>query len=148
MEQWVTDPRVAAAHQLPDVFYSEDGGAFDKGHIVRRDDVCWGKTFVDIQMGNGDTYHGTNCTPQIKGFNQSTAGTDNWGDLEELVQKSGGAEQEKVVIFAGPVLAPDDRWFRGKDDGGPIRVQVPRRFWKIVVAPGPKAYGFILGQDV
>jgi endonuclease G len=148
LEQWVTDPRLDPKHQLPDVFYSEDGGAFDKGHIVRRHDVCWGDTFDDIQMANGDTYHVTNCTPQIAGFNQSKAGVDNWGDLENHVQKASGQEHEKVVIFAGPVLAAQDRWFRGKDDAGTVHIQVPRRFWKIVVAPGGKAYGFLLGQDV
>jgi endonuclease G, mitochondrial len=116
--------------------------------VVRRDDVCWGTTFLDIQKGNGDTYHVTNCTPQTSTFNQSDDGIDNWGDLEDVVAKAGKADQEKVVIYAGPVLAPDDRWFRGVDDLGPVRVQTPRRYWKIVVAPGPKAYGFVLGQDV
>ena len=81
-EQWVSDPRISSSHQLPDIFYTEDRGAFDKGHLVRRDDVCWGATFEDIQMGNGDTYHVTNCSPQIKPFNQGAAGEDNWGDLE------------------------------------------------------------------
>ena len=52
-ELWAEDPRLDAAHQLPDVFYSEDRGAFDKGHIVRRDDVCWGDTYADIQTANG-----------------------------------------------------------------------------------------------
>src|SRR5436190_20589750 len=69
IEQWVTDPRIADEHQLPDVFYTKDGGAFDKGHIVRRDDVAWGDTFDDMQMANGDTYHTTNCSPQISAFN-------------------------------------------------------------------------------
>ena len=43
-ELWLTDPRIPEQHQLPDVFFTKDRQAFDKGHIVRRDDVCWGKT--------------------------------------------------------------------------------------------------------
>ena len=83
----MTDWRIPNEHQLPDVFFDRDNGAFDKGHLVRRDDVCWGRTFKDIQKSNGDTYHTTNCSPQVAGFNRSASGTDNWGDLENLVQK-------------------------------------------------------------
>ena len=36
-------------------------------------------------MGNGDTYHTTNCSPQVAGFNRAANGEDNWGDLENLV---------------------------------------------------------------
>lgn len=153
-EQWVNDERIAAEHQLPDVFYTEDRGAFDKGHLVRRDDVCWGTSFQDIQMGNGDTYHVTNCSPQIKAFNQGAEGEENWGDLESFVQKATKEEKEKVVIYAGPVFGAADRWFRGKDDAGGVKVQIPNRFWKIVVAPAKdgggklEAFGFILDQDV
>jgi endonuclease G len=151
-EQWVNDPRIAAGDQLPDTFYSDDRGAFDKGHIVRRDDVCWGETFEDIQMANGDTYHVTNCSPQIKAFNQGQAGEDNWGDLESHIQKATKTDHEKAIIYAGPVFSPDDRWFQGKDDSGGARIQIPSRFWKIVVVKGAngaaEAYGFVLSQDV
>ncbi|TPL99400.1 DNA/RNA non-specific endonuclease [Mesorhizobium sp. B2-3-10] len=159
-EQWVTDPRIAARHQLPDIFFTKDyykpgseAGAFDKGHIVRRDDVCWGDTFDDIQMANGDTFHVTNCSPQIGAFNQAPKGEDNWGDLEVLVQKQTGPDKdkEKVVIYAGPIFGAKDRWFNGRDDDGGIRVQIPRAYWKIVVnkqGSAAGAYGFVLKQDV
>ena len=35
--------------QLPDVFFTRDRGAFDKGHIVRREDVAWGATYDSLQ---------------------------------------------------------------------------------------------------
>src|SRR5262249_47540132 len=104
-EQWGTDPRIPGGHQLPDGFFTKDEGAWDKGHLVRRDDVCWGSSFEDIQMGNGDTYHTTNCSPQVAGFNRP-ANDDNWGDLEKIVQKE--TKSEKVILFSGPVLADDD----------------------------------------
>src|SRR5207237_3671808 len=43
-EKWVIDSRMDEALQIPDKFYNNDKGAFDKGHIVRRDDACWGTT--------------------------------------------------------------------------------------------------------
>lgn len=148
-EQWVTDPRLPDDHQLPDVFYSKDGNAFDKGHIVRRDDVCWGETFDEIQKGNGDTFHTTNCSPQVQGFNQALKGVDNWGDLEILIEKETRAE--KVIVFAGPILAADDPHFNGRDLRGPVSLQIPRSFWKIIVAATDgkaKAYGFVLTQSL
>ncbi|MDO9021354.1 MAG: DNA/RNA non-specific endonuclease [Deltaproteobacteria bacterium] len=148
-EMWATDSRVAEDHQLPDDFYTRDDGAFDKGHLVRREDVCWGRSFDDIQKANGDTFHTTNCSPQVKGFNQSAQGVDNWGDLENMVQKETRAE--RVMVFSGPVLADDDEFFHGRDQRGPVSIQIPRSFWKIVVAKtdeGLRAYGFALEQDL
>jgi endonuclease G len=150
IEKWTTDPRVDPEHQLPDVFYTKDGGAFDKGHLVRRDDVVWGKTFEDMQKANGDTYHTTNCSPQVKSFNQSAQGDDNWGDLELLVQ--GQTKSERAILFSGPVLSDDDKVFVGRDDGGgEIRLAIPGRFWKIVVVKQGNdagAYAFMLEQDL
>lgn len=148
-EQWVTDPRLPLLHQLPDIFFTKDGGAFDKGHLVRRDDVCWGETFADMQMANGDTYHTTNCTPQIAGFNRSANGEDNWGDLERLIET--GTRAERAIVFSGPVLAETDPEFDGRDVHGRVRVKIPRAFWKIIIVQGaqrPEAFGFLLEQDL
>lgn len=150
IEKWATDERLADDAQLPDVFYTKDGGAFDKGHLVRRDDVVWGSSFSDMQKANGDTYHTTNCSPQVKSFNQSTQGEDNWGDLEALVEKQ--TKSEKAVIFSGPVLLEDDPVFEGRDENkGIIRLRIPQRFWKIIVVKedgDAGAYGFELEQDL
>jgi endonuclease G len=148
-EQWVTDERLAEKYQLPDVFFTKDQGAFDKGHLVRRDDVCWGTSFKDIQKGNGDTYHATNCSPQVAGFNQSAKGEDNWGDLENMVQKQ--AHAERVIIFSGPVLSSRDLRFEGVDKRGEVSIQIPSSYWKIIIASGddgPEAFGFVLKQDL
>jgi endonuclease G len=149
-ELWITDERIPENQQLPDRFFTRDGGAFDRGHIVRRDDVCWGKSFKDMQKANGDTFHTTNCSPQAAGFNQSKEGEDNWGDLENMIQKQ--TRSERVIIFAGPVLDDErDQWFDGVDQRGEVQLQIPSRYWKIVVAKGtngPEAYGFVLEQDL
>ncbi len=148
-EKWLTDPRIPQLDQLPDVFYTKDGGSFDKGHIVRRNDVCWGSTRAQVVRANGDTFHVTNCSPQVAGFNRPTSGVDNWGDLEVEIQKQ--SQAEKHCILAGPILAESDRIFDGKDDFGPVRIQIPVRFWKVILANEEgklAAYGFILQQDL
>jgi|GEM_PF-829350 len=149
LEMWATDDRIPDDAQLPDIFFTRDRQAFDKGHLVRRDDVTWGDSFEDIQMANGDTYYTTNCSPQVKGFNQAPHGEFNWGDLENMIQKE--TKSEKAILFSGAVLASNDRNFAGVSEAGPIRVQIPKRFWKIIVAQtegGVKAFGFMPKQDL
>jgi endonuclease G len=148
-EKWFTDPRIPQQDQLPDVFYTKDRGSFDKGHVVRRDDMCWGDSRDQIVRANGDTFHVTNCTPQVAGFNRSANGEDNWGDLENEIQKQGNAE--KLSILAGAILSNDDKFFEGKDDFGPVKIQIPKEFWKVVLANKNgqlAAYAFILKQDL
>jgi len=149
-ERWFPDPRLDDAFQLPDVFYTRDDGAFDKGHIVRREDVAFGTTYDLLRRANGDTYHVTNCSPQVAGFNRSTLGEDNWGDLEDHVLS--GAASERYCQFAGPVLSPDDEVFVGAGGGRVrLRVKIPSRFWKVIVVrteTGIASYGFVLEQDL
>src|SRR4029453_11946390 len=131
-EKWFADPRLDDSFQLPDVFYTRDDGAFDKGHIVRREDVAWGESYDLLRRANGDTYHVTNCSPQVAGFNRATLGEDNWGELENVVLK--GAASERYCQFAGPVLDPADETFIGAAGGRQkVRVKIPSRFWKVIV---------------
>lgn len=147
-ERWFPDPRLAEADQLPDRFYDKDGGAFDKGHLVRREDVAWGGSYAEVRRANGDTYHLTNCSPQVAGFNRSQL-DGLWGNLENVVLKQ--ARAERCTVFAGPVLDPSDRVFVGRDVAGEVRVQIPAKYWKLVVArdgAGLAAFAFVLEQDL
>ncbi|MEM7719980.1 MAG: DNA/RNA non-specific endonuclease, partial [Pseudomonadota bacterium] len=147
-ERWFTDPRIPAQHQLPDRFFTKDRTAFDKGHIVRRNDVVWGDSYAEVQNANGDTFHVTNCSPQVKGFNRSSDG-GLWGKLENVVLKE--AETERLCVFAGPVFEPCDPVFAGVDDLGPVQVRIPRAYWKVIVAEKAGAlqsFGFTLEQDL
>lgn len=147
-EQWLTDPRIPEAYQLPDRFYTRDRGAFDKGHLVRREDVCWGDTYQEVRLANGDTYHTTNCSPQVADFNQAGRG-GVWGKLENEILKQAKAEQ--YCIFAGPWLQPSDREFVGLDQRGEVRIRIPSKYWKVVVARAGdelRAFAFVLGQDL
>ncbi|HUG12205.1 MAG TPA: DNA/RNA non-specific endonuclease [Opitutaceae bacterium] len=147
-EKWANDPRLDDAFQLPDKFYTKDNGAFDKGHVVRREDVCWGDSFAEVQRGNGDTFHVTNCSPQRGNFNQSSK-HGIWGKLENFIGAQ--ADTELFCIFAGPVLAADDELFPGKDLSGAVKVAIPKKFWKVVCALKEKklqVFAFLLEQDL
>ena len=147
-EKWFTDPRIPADHQLPDRFFTKDRASFDKGHIVRRDDVAWGDSFDELRRANGDTFHVTNCSPQVADFNRSNK-QGVWGELENVVLKQ--AKIERYCLFAGPVFRADDRIFRGVDDAGTVRIGIPRQFWKIVVARTDdtlQTFAFLLDQDL
>lgn len=147
-EKWYTDPRIPQDHQLPDVFYNKDRSAFDKGHIVRREDVCWGSSLQQIIRANGDTFHTTNCSPQVANYNRSNL-DGVWGKLENYVAEQN--KSERLSLFAGPVLKDDDREFKGVTERGEIEVQIPQSFWKLVLSSdGGKlmAYAFVLEQDL
>jgi len=149
-EKWFLDTRMDSKFQIPDVFFTKDRKAFDKGHLARRDDVAWGETYEELKRANGDSYHVTNCSPQTSAFNQSARGKDNWGDLENHVLSEAGSE--RLCVFAGPVLSNDDQMFYGVGEGGAtLRARIPSRFWKVIVArveDGLAAYGFVLEQDL
>ena len=149
-EKWFTDPRMDDRYQLPDVFFTKDRKAFDKGHLVRREDVAWGATHAELKRANGDSYHVTNCSPQVEGFNQSSRGVDNWGDLENSVLSS--AASERLTVFAGPIFDAGDPEFIGVGPGGSeIRTQVPVAYWKVIVSrtdEGLAAFGFVLSQNL
>lgn len=146
-ERWFIDPRLPADQQLPDRFFTRDRKAFDKGHLVRRADVCWGASYDEVRKANGDTFHVTNCSPQVAEFNQASA--RNWGALENLVESY--AKTERLCVFSGPVLSEADRLFTGFDDDGTIIVPIPSRYWKVIVARAGAelcSFGFVLEQDL
>ncbi len=148
-DAWFLDERIDAGAQFAEVFFEKDRGSFDKGHVVRRDDVAWGDTYQEMRNANGDSFHVTNCAPQVAAFNRSTLGSDNWGDLEDLILEE--AEEEKLQVFGGPVFKEDDPVFTGRDHAGRVSVKIPHRYWKLIVArKGQKlqSFGFVLEQDL
>ena len=147
-EKWFLDPRIPSSHQLPDRFYNADRTAFDKGHLVRREAVAFGDSFQDVQFANGDSFHSTNCSPQVKGFNRSSLG-GIWGKLENDVLES--AESERCIVFSGPIFDDMDREFHGRDLEGATVVQIPSRYWKMIVTrEGDKlnSFAYTLEQDL
>ncbi|MGV6953848.1 DNA/RNA non-specific endonuclease [Pseudomonas chlororaphis] len=156
-ESWRLDRRVPSRYQLTNSDIYAPAGNFDRGHIVRREDSCWGQPGIDTEYANADTYHWTNCTPQHELFNQESPDGAQYrnrkgiwgyfeGELAEQIEAGGG----QAVIFAGPVLGDSCV----EQDFGKGPVHYPTRFWKIVIVPKDEsrtpellAYGFLFDQS-
>jgi endonuclease G len=139
-DDWHLDPRIPAAEQAgPEIYANND---LDRGHQVRRRDPVWGD-LPTATAANQSTFVYTNCAPQAGEFNQSA---ELWGGLENHVVEYARVYAQKISVFTGPVLAPDDPSYRG--------IQIPRLFWKIAAWTEQKdgdafrlaSAGFILDQ--
>ncbi|WP_158986539.1 DNA/RNA non-specific endonuclease [Lysobacter panacisoli] len=151
-DEWKADPRIPIEQQIEDLEFYEPAKKFDRGHLVRRDDSAWGETPEEEEFANADTFHWTNCSPQHEEFNRDMFQYHGlWGGLENHIAKQAQYVDNKLIVFAGPVLATNDP---SHDFGSGIKVQMPMAFWKIVVvvegegdASRLRAYGFILDQS-
>jgi endonuclease G len=155
-DRWIGDPRIPAKVQLADADVYGPAGQIDRGHIVRREDNAWGNTPTEVEFGNSDTFHWTNCTPQHAAFNRSNPGSrwgsivGLWGGFENHVQQNLQNGDTRACILAGPVLSSDDP----SEDFGTGPVRYPLTFWKVVAVasqdPGGtrslRTYGFLLSQ--
>jgi endonuclease G len=146
-DEWIPDTRMDDAFQIPAGFYDR-WKKLDYGHLVRREDNCWGASKKEIEYANSDTFHLTNCTPQHEAYNRSNE-KGLWGLLENAIGSQSKKDKaiSRLCVFAGPIF-DDKKDLVCKDEAGEIRV--PLAFWKVVVAPlrkgGIGAYGFILSQ--
>lgn len=91
-----------------------------------------------VEQANADTFHFTNCSPQMAGFNQK-----NWLDLENYLLDNTRRWRARATVFSGPVFADDDPIYRG--------VPIPRAFWKVVAFLGedgkPSATAYMIDQS-
>ncbi|MBX7083582.1 MAG: DNA/RNA non-specific endonuclease [Nannocystaceae bacterium] len=134
-DRWYFDPRVPLKFQTGNEAYSNN--AFDRGHMVRRQDPLWGGR-ATATVANGDTFHYTNAAPQHESMNQET-----WLSLEDYVLENAAAYGLRVSVFNGPVFADDDPEYRN--------IRLPQRFWKIAVLVDEdtgklSATGYLLSQ--
>ena len=137
--RFVRDPQIAEHLQVGDELYA--GNRLDRGHIARRADLLWGSLSV-AERANRDSFCFTNIAPQMDDFNQS-ARDGVWGRLEDAVFADVDVEDLRVSVFGGPVLAADDRPYRG--------VRLPREYWKVITfreGGRIKARAFLLTQDL
>lgn len=127
-ETWYRDSRISDSYFVDQEFYSGWSHLFDRGHLTRRNDPTWGDFAT---RANKDTFHFTNCSPQHWLFNESIK---YWQGIERYVLEKGLWEtgrDKPVSVLQGPFFdAANDLW---ADE-----VQVPSRFWKIVVWKGAK----------
>jgi len=124
-DSWDYDPRLSEDEQAGDWLYQEKQNFFDRGHLVRRLDPCWGDP-ATVQQANDETFHWTNCSPQHWSFNQ---GQTLWQGLENYILNNAGEDRLQVSVFNGPIFRPDDLTHRD--------VQIPRDYWKVVAVCRP-----------
>lgn len=148
---WVEDPRIPREYQtLQSEGYA--GSAFDKGHLVRREDVLHGDRNIAL-VANDATFVFTNAAPQHMNFNQ-----DEWLELEDWVLDRATELSPRLAVFSGPVFGEDDPAFSSLDAKTMTRVAqdyvIPVAFWKVVVlategvsGPGLSAAAFVVSQD-
>ena len=138
--EWELDARIPAADQAgPAVYASND---LDRGHLVRRRDPGWGSK-AEARRATEATFTYPNAAPQASGFNQSK---ELWLGLEDHVLEFAQTTDERVSVFAAPVLQDADPPYRG--------IRVPRRFYKVAAwatedegMPRLAAAGFVLDQS-
>lgn len=130
----------AAAQAGKELYARND---LDRGHLVRRMDPVWGPRDA-AEQANRDTFMFTNAAPQVARFNQSK---ELWKGLEDYVLEHAETYAQRLSVFTGPLLAPDDPVYRG--------VQLPRRFWKVAAwatdepgRPRLAATGYLLEQTI
>lgn len=130
--QWAYDGRIPLDAQAGDELYKYN--LLDRGHLVRREDPNWG---VVAALANQDTFHFTNCAPQMAGFNQKT-----WLGLENYILDNTRKWRERVSVFSGPVFSGDDLLYRG--------FRIPRAFWKVIAFVSdngkPSATAYLIEQ--
>ena len=133
-DPWALDGRIPADAQAGDELYANND--FDRGHLVRREDPNWGPTAA---LANRDTFHFTNCAPQLSAFNQTV-----WLSLEDFVLGNTRRVGERATVFTGPVFRDDDPVYRG--------VAIPLAFWKVIAFVHddgrPSASAYMIEQDV
>lgn len=115
-DKWALDGRIPIEVQLGEDLYADN--LLDRGHLVRREDPNWGSE-ADVATANEDTFHFTNCAPQMAAFNQRT-----WLSLEDYILQNTRRWRDRVTVFSGPVFRDDDRLYRG--------ARIPTAFWKVV----------------
>jgi endonuclease G len=162
-EEWYDDPRIndgevagksVYEQQHLQGFPTSSGMArtlrmFQRGHLVRRLDPAWG-TKNQALRAEADTFHFTNCAPQVGFFNMGrarpnmpgTGGGKLWRAVENLVLRNARNMRTRVTCFTGPIFRNNDRAFR--------TIKVPNRFFKIAVwadDDGLRSLGMIADQS-
>lgn len=142
-DKWMFEDAIDQEDQLGGYFYALSSPLFDKGHLVRRLDPCWGPQAKRAEM---DTFKYVNCAPQHRRLNRTA-----WLELEKNVLEKGSIEhRKKISVFTGPVLDKQDYFFIKEKKNKTYAIQIPSMYWKIIIWKKSDlklyAVGFIISQ--
>jgi len=138
---WWTDDRDEKAFkpfQITNTFYRKSG--FERGHLVRRLDPAWGEDDDEAARGEADSFHFSNCSPQVPSLNKQW-----WGKVEKHVLDTANANDQQICVFSGCLLTDDDPKYQGE--------KIPLAYWKVVAwtvgktRPKLRSLAFLVKQD-
>lgn len=141
---WRKDDRIDYDFQWGEELYKAPKSDFDKGHMVKREDVQWGNTVLEVQNAADSTFYYTNAVPQHPDLNQRI-----WAELEDYILHTESVQNNlRIAVFTGPVLRDSDPVFVSEVNNKEIKL--PTLFWKVVVyTKGDQQLyrvGFLMGQ--
>ncbi len=144
-DKWFLDPRIDSKFQMGEELYAAQNT--DRGHLTRFKDLSWGQNMNEAVKATNDSFHFTNCTLQLSGFNQ---GKDRWQGLEQfLLEQHARKDEQKMVVITGPVLKSSDPQYRNEFMNYTARI--PLAFWKVCCLRREdgslSATAFTLGQE-
>lgn len=121
---WHFDSRIGAQNQVGPEYYADND--YDRGHLTRRRDVCWGER-REAEAANHDSFCYANISLQYHNFN-----TGIWNCLEDWVldRLSPG---KKLIVLTGPIHKEDDEEYCGTHGEPGCHIKVPFGFWKSVL---------------
>ncbi|QTL47334.1 DNA/RNA non-specific endonuclease [Priestia aryabhattai] len=137
------DPYIGEENQVGNELYRNN--PWDRGHIVRRRDVCWGN-MEEAKQANYDSFSYANISLQHHNFN-----TKPWNQLEDWILEHPEHLNKKLSVFTGPINAETDREYCGVGRPNGCGIRIPAAFWKIVFYVGLNnnlgSAAFIMKQD-
>ncbi len=143
-DRWLKDRRIKYSQQWGSELYSARKSDFDKGHLVKREDVQWGRSNRAAKEGAVGTFYYTNAAPQHARMNRAI-----WSDIEKYILHSETVTFNlKISVFTGPVLRDDDPVFISKVRDEQVRI--PSLYWKLIYYSKDNAtvqrVAFLVGQ--
>ncbi|AZJ20067.1 DNA/RNA non-specific endonuclease [Bacillus wiedmannii bv. thuringiensis] len=136
-------PNIDMEYQVGNELYRNN--PWDRGHIVRRRDVCWGSK-EEAKQANYDSFSWANISLQHHVYN-----TGAWNDLENWILEHPTHLNKKLSVFTGPINASSDREYCGAGKPLGCGIRIPAAFWKVVFYIGVDnklgSAAFIMKQD-
>lgn len=124
-DKWFLDPRIDSKFQMGEELYA--AANTDKGHLTRFKDLSWGAAMAEAVKSTNDTFHFTNCTLQLDGFNELPS---RWQGLEQfLLEQHAKKDERKMIVITGPVLLDSDPSY--KNPSMNYTARIPLAFWKV-----------------
>ncbi len=125
-ERWSKDDRIPPETQWGKALYSAEKNDFDRGHLVKREDVQWGTDEKVARSAARSTFYYTNAVPQVGKLNRGV-----WKRIENYILHHEVVKNNmKICMFSGPVFREDDPEFLKTVNDEIVRL--PYLFWKVV----------------